>query len=154
MMTRIISAPCRLRRRDRRQIVFPRPPVDGQNHVAQEHSAAHAGFTLIEVLIVIALIALLAAIAIPQFVIYRTRSVDAQMKSDLRNASVAVESYFVTNHVYPTSVGVISTLGFQGTQGVTLSLTNVTANSYRLTATKSGGSQPSYTFDSITGSIQ
>jgi type IV pilus assembly protein PilA len=143
-----------LRRRGRRRIVFPRRPVDSQNHVAQEHSPAHAGFTLIELLIVIAIIALLAAIAIPQFVIYRTRSVDAQMKSDLRNASVAVESYFVTNHVYPTSVGVISTLGFQGTQGVTLSLTNVTANSYRLTATKSGGSQPSYTFDSITGSIQ
>ena len=148
------SALCRMRRRERREIIFPRPPSDGQNQVPHGRRPAHDGFTLIELLIVIAIIGLLAAIAIPQFVIYRTRSFDAQMKSDLRNASVAVESYFVTNHVYPTSVGVISTLGFQGTQGVTLSLSNVTANSYRLTATKPGGSQPSYTFDSTTGSIQ
>lgn len=154
MMTTITSALCRLRRRDRREIISPRPPFDGQNQLSQRRSPAHDGFTLIELLIVIAIIGLLAAIAIPQFVIYRTRSVDAQMKSDLRNASVAVESYFVTNHVYPTSVGVISTLGFEGTQGVSLSLTNVTVNSYRLTATKPGGSQPSYTFDSVTGSIQ
>lgn len=154
MMTTITSALCRLLRRDRRQIIFSRPRFDGPNQVSQGRSPAHDGFTLIELLIVIAIIGLLAAIAIPQFVIYRTRSVDAQMKSDLRNASVAVEAYFVTNHVYPTSVSVISTLGFQGTQGVALSLSNVTANSYRLTATKPGGSQPSYTFDSTTGSIQ
>jgi type IV pilus assembly protein PilA len=153
MMTGMTSAICQLRRRDRR-LVFPRPPIDGHDQVSQGCSSAHDGFTLIEVLIVIAIIGLLAAIAIPQFIIYRSQGVDAQMKSDLRNASVAVESYFVTNHVYPTSVAVISTLGFQNTQGVTLSLSNVTANSYRLTATKPGGSQPSYTFDSTTGSIQ
>jgi type IV pilus assembly protein PilA len=154
MMKTITSALCRLRRPDRQQIIFPRPRFDGRNQVSQGRSPAHDGFTLIELLIVIAIIGLLAAIAIPQFVIYRTRSVDAQMKSDLRNASVAVESYFVTNHVYPTSVSVIPTLGFQGTQGVALSLSNVTANSYRLTAAKPGGTQPSYTFDSATGSIQ
>ena len=113
-----------------------------------------SGFTLIELLIVIAIISILAAVAIPQFVIYRSKGVDAQMKSDLRNASVALESYFATNHVYPTTVAVISTLGFQGTPGVALTLSNVTLNSYQLTATKPGGTQASFMFDSTTGSIQ
>ena len=50
-------------------------------------------FTLVEILIIIAIIGLLAVIAIPQFVVYRSRAIDAQLKSDLRNAAVAVESY-------------------------------------------------------------
>ncbi|MBM2805981.1 MAG: pilus assembly protein [Deltaproteobacteria bacterium] len=112
------------------------------------------GFTLIEILIVIAIIGILATIAIPQFISYRTRSVDAQMQSDLRNAAVAMEGYFAANGVYPSSVAVFPALGFQGTQGVTLSLSNVTINSYQLTATKPGGSQTSFMFDSTTGSIQ
>ena len=114
---------------------------------------SHRGFTLIELLIVIAIISLLAAIAIPQFIIYQTRSVDAQMRSDLRNAAVAIEAYFVANRVYPSSVAVIPSLGFNGSQGVTLSLSNVTTNSYNLTATKPGGSQASFTFNSSTGTI-
>ena len=121
--------------------------VDG--HVLEQH-----GFTIIELLVVVAIIGMLAAIAIPQFISYRGRSIDAQMKSDLRNAAVAVEGYFAKYGVYPTSVAVIAASGFQGTQGVTLSLTNLSATIYQLTTATSGGTQASFTFDSSTGSIQ
>ncbi|HKX51483.1 MAG TPA: prepilin-type N-terminal cleavage/methylation domain-containing protein, partial [Candidatus Binatia bacterium] len=58
------------------------------------------GFSLIELLVVVAIIGLLAAIAIPQFLSYRAHAVDSQMKSDLKNAALAMDSYFAENKVY------------------------------------------------------
>ena len=142
---------CRLSKRTH-AIHTTRAPT---NSINRDHDwRSQRGFSLVEILIVIAIISILAAIAIPQFISYRTKSVDAQMHSDLRNAAVAMEGYFTANGLYPSSVAVFSALGFQGTEGVTLSLTNVTTNSYQLTATKPGGSQSSFTFNSSTGSIQ
>jgi type IV pilus assembly protein PilA len=111
------------------------------------------GFTLVEILIIIAIIGLLAVIAIPQFIGYRSRAIDAQLKSDLRNAAVAVESYFTKNSVYPASVTEIESYGFHPTDGVTLTITILTPNSYSITAAKPGGTQPSFTFTSSSGSI-
>ena len=111
------------------------------------------GFTLVEILIIIAIIGLLAVIAIPQFIAYRSQAIDAQLKSDLRNAAVAVESYFTKKSVYPGSLAEIEQYGFHPTDGVTLTLTIVTPNSYSITAAKPGGTQPSFTFTSSTGSI-
>src|SRR5918999_937192 len=107
-----------------------------------------SGFTLVEILIVLAIIGLLAVIAIPQFISYRSQAVDAQLQSDLRNAAVAVESYFTKNTVYPSSIAQIEGFGFQPSAGVTLTLTVVTPSTYTITAAKPGGTQPSYTFNS------
>jgi type IV pilus assembly protein PilA len=111
------------------------------------------GFSLLELLVVVAIIGLLAAIAIPQFSSYRARAVDSQMKSDLKNAALAMDSYFAENKVYPTTVAAIVSVGFNQTEGVALTIAVPTPSTFRITATKPSGTQPNFTFDSVAGTI-
>jgi len=64
-----------------------------------KQNAAKA-FTLIELLIVVAIIAILAAIAVPNFLEAQTRAKGARAKNDLRNMATAMETYFVDNNRY------------------------------------------------------
>ncbi|HXL33923.1 MAG TPA: prepilin-type N-terminal cleavage/methylation domain-containing protein [Gemmatimonadales bacterium] len=58
------------------------------------------GFTLIEILIVLVIIGLLAAIAIPKFGNTKEKAYIASMKSDLRNLVTAEEAYFADSTAY------------------------------------------------------
>jgi len=55
------------------------------------------GFTLIELMIVIAIIGILAAIAIPQFQAYRARGFASSMIADAKNAHTAIAAYMADN---------------------------------------------------------
>jgi len=59
------------------------------------------GFTLIELMIVIAIIGVLSAIAIFQFQHYHQKSANAAAAADIRNAKSLLEAYFADNHCYP-----------------------------------------------------
>jgi len=65
---------------------------------------SNKGFTLIELMIVIAIIGILAAIAIPQFSAYRVRAFNAAANSDIRNGRTALEAYYADNQGYPPSI--------------------------------------------------
>jgi prepilin-type N-terminal cleavage/methylation domain-containing protein len=60
------------------------------------------GFTLIEVLIVVVIIGILAAIAIPKFSNTKSKAYAAAMKSDLRNLMTAETMYFNDSSKYVT----------------------------------------------------
>ena len=60
------------------------------------------GFTLVEIMIVVAIIALLAAIAIPNLLRAKISANDALAQSTLRSMSTAAETYMTANNgVYP-----------------------------------------------------
>jgi len=58
-------------------------------------------FTLIELLIVVAIIAILAAIAVPNFLEAQIRSKIARAKADMRSVATGLEAYFVDWNGYP-----------------------------------------------------
>lgn len=58
-------------------------------------------FTLIELLIVVAIIAILAAIAVPNFLEAQTRAKVSRAKADMRSLATGLESYRVDNNTYP-----------------------------------------------------
>lgn len=60
-------------------------------------------FTLIELLIVVAIIGILAAIAVPNFMNAQTRAKIARVESDLKSMSTAIEMYRMDNNAYPNS---------------------------------------------------
>jgi len=70
------------------------------------------GFTLVEIMIVVAIIALLAAIAVPNLLSARKTANDAAAKATVRSLSTAAE-VFSTSHsgVYPDKVGAAADLG-------------------------------------------
>ena len=64
---------------------------------------AVAGFTLIEVMITVAVIAILAAVALPQYFDYVTRSRLVEARANLADWRTRMEQYFLDNRAYPTT---------------------------------------------------
>jgi hypothetical protein len=75
------------------------------------------------------------------------------MRSDLKNAAMAMESYYGEFLEYPNTNAAILLVGYRNTSGVTLTINITSPSSFTLTAARPHGSQPSFTYDSTTGLI-
>ncbi|MDQ1437099.1 MAG: type pilus assembly protein PilA [Acidimicrobiaceae bacterium] len=81
------------------------------------------GFTLIELMVVVLIIAILLAIAIPTFLGARQRAQDRAAQSDIRNTLTAEKTYYTDNQAYTATVatltGIESSLTYAAGNGTT-----------------------------------
>jgi type IV pilus assembly protein PilE len=112
------------------------------------------GFTLVELMIVVGVIGVLAAIAIPQYDSYVRKSKRADAKVALSSLAQMQESFFANNNRYTSKLGTGGlncqkkgicnadelTTSPEKDKNYTLSIT-ATANSYTVTATANSASQ-------------
>jgi prepilin-type N-terminal cleavage/methylation domain-containing protein len=107
-----------------------------------------AGFTLIELMIVVAIIAILAAIALPIYTTYITRSKLTDAQNNLSAARVSMEQFYQDNRAYFSSSS-SSTCGatMPTSKYFTLTCALESSTTYLITATgDSGTSVADFTF--------
>jgi len=92
-----------------------------------------------ELMILVIVVGIVAAIAIPQFAAYRKRSYDSDVKANLKNAATAEETYYKDNGKYTAKIDRLT--GFNQSDNVTITV-EATATKFIITGTATERCEP------------
>ena len=116
-------------------MVAPALPATNPPSAAQARRRAVDGFTLVELMIVVAVIAILAAVAIPSYFRYVLRANRVAAENVMLDMSSAQERYMIDSRQYTTS----------NTQLGYASLPDTVSPNYTIAVATSAGPPPAYT---------
>jgi len=123
--------PTRLRRPRGRLRLVAMPTV--------ERKRADDGFSLLELLVVVAILGILVAAALPRFAEFRAAAYDSRSQQDLRNLAAAEELYRATSPTYADDAALLS--GFAASEGVDIALESATETGFVATASHAAGAR-------------
>ncbi|MDJ0700759.1 MAG: type IV pilin protein [Woeseiaceae bacterium] len=94
-----------------------------------------SGITLIEMLVVVAFIAILGALALPQYADYKRRAQRVDARTALQQISVEQERFFTSNHTYTDDLSLLGIVGNLSANGLyELRLPTATASEFQAIA--------------------
>jgi type IV pilus assembly protein PilA len=114
--------------------------------VAGMATRTDAGFTLLELLVVVSIVGILASIAIPQYASYRSRSYDSIIESQVRHIATGEEAFFASSSKYSMDVNDLEGMVIDPNITITISTGNSgdPATSFRIHGTHN---QASHEYD-------
>lgn len=121
--------------------------MTAEDEVTRIRRTRQRGFTLIELMIVTAIVAILATVAYPSYTEYVVRSKRTEGKAALLDAAQALERHFTNHNTYPANLTTAGVRTFSGenagkaayTLSIAAGTTGSLASSFSLTATPANG---------------
>jgi len=98
-----------------------------------------SGFSLLELLVVVAILGILVAAALPRFAEFRAAAYDSRSQQDLRNLAAAEELFRATSPTYADDTALLS--GFAPSEGVDVALESASETGFVATASHPAGAR-------------